>query len=185
MGFLSFKKIERFFFEETHTFSGVFFFHFLVFLCFCTVGHRFVTFVFEKPLLFLEMKLIRVSVMVTLSGQFQPRLTLRHNSFHFEFVLRDLSYDHVNAVSSLLLRFFSLVILFWKARCLYVIFILCFTLLLKRVWTFQLFPFPVITLFLSLWFHHCWLNSWNINNINKNCKILDYRSILLTDTVFW
>ena len=124
--------------------------------------------------------------MVTFSDQYQLRLTKKHNSFHFEFVLRELSYDHVNAVPSLLQRFFSLVFIFSKG-CMSsrnFPFVFYCTLLLKKVWTFWLFQFPVITLFLSVWFHHCRLNSWNINNINKNCKILDYRSILLTNTVF-
>ena len=107
------EKIEILFFEETRFSSGVFFFHFLVFLSFCTVGHRFVVFVFEKHIRFLEMELILASVIVTLSDQYQLRLT-RHNSFHSEFVLRELSYDHLNAAPSLLLRFFSLVILFSK-----------------------------------------------------------------------
>ena len=128
------------------------------------------------------MELIRASV--TLSNQYQLWLTNRHNSFHFEFVLRWLSYDHGNVVPSLLLRFFSLVILFWKTGCLHVIYLFSFMHPLKKVWIFQLFSFPVITLFLSVWFHHCLLNIWNTNSINKSCKTLDYWSILSTDTVF-
>ena len=105
--------MEIFFFEDTRFSSGVFFFHFLVFLSFCTVGHGFVVFVFEKHILFLEMELILASVIVTMSDQYQLRL-IKHNSFHSEFVLRGLSSDHLNAVPSLLLRFFSLVILLSK-----------------------------------------------------------------------
>ena len=48
------------------------------------------------------------------NGQYQLWLRKRHNSFHFEFVLRGLSCNHANAVPSLLLQFFSLVILFSK-----------------------------------------------------------------------
>ena len=51
---------------------------------------------------------------VELSDQYQFRLRKRHNSFHFQFVLRGLSYDYVNAVPSLLLRFFSLIVPFSK-----------------------------------------------------------------------
>ena len=62
----------------------------------------------------------------------------KHNSFHFEFVLRGLSYDHVNAVPSLLQWFFSLVIIFSKG-CMSsrnFPFVFYCTLLLKKVWTF-------------------------------------------------
>ena len=77
-----------------------------MFLCSRSLLHRF-RFLEASPLF--GNQLILLSVMVTLSDQYQLRLTKGHNSFHFEFVLRRLSYDHVNAVPSLLLRFFSLV----------------------------------------------------------------------------
>ena len=139
MSFLFILEDRNIFFRRDSLFHWSFlFFHFLVFLSFCTVGHRFVVFVFEKPLLFLEIELIRASVMVTFSDQYQLRLTKKHNSFHFEFVLRGLSYDHVNAVPSLLQRFFSLVFIFSKG-CMSsrnFPFVFYCTLLLKKVWTF-------------------------------------------------
>ena len=94
----------------------VFFFSFssfLMFLCSRSLLHRF-RFLEASPLF--GNQLILLSVMVTLSDQYQLRLTKGHNSFHFEFVLRRLSYDHVNAVPSLLLGFSSLANLISKGN---------------------------------------------------------------------
>ena len=86
---------------------------FLMFLCSRSLLHRF-RFLEASPLF--GNQLILLSVMVTLSDQYQLRLTKGHNSFHFEFVLRRLSYDHVNAVPSLLLGFSSLANLISKGN---------------------------------------------------------------------
>ena len=96
----------------------VFFFYFLfssflMFLHSRSLLHRF-RFLEASPLF--GNQLILLSVMVTLSDQYQLRLTKVHNSFHFEFVLRRLSYDHVNAVPSLLLGFSSLANLISKGN---------------------------------------------------------------------
>ena len=164
---LSFSKIKRFSFKDTRTFSRVFFFHFLVLLSFYTISrHRFVVFVFEKLLVFLGMELIRASVMVTLYGQYQLRLMKS-----ITYSILNLLYEGFLTITWTLYSLFycNSFLFFRKTRCLHVIFLLSIMLLLKKVWTFQLFPFPVTMLLLSVWFHYCRLNSWNINDINKNC----------------
>ena len=133
------------------------------------------------------MELIQASVMVTLSDQYQLQLTKKHNLLRWEFVLRGLSYDHVNAVPSLLLRFFSLVILFSKGWMSSRNFPFVFYTPSQESLELPAFFIPcnyVVFVSQRLISLECRLNSWNINSINKNCNILDYRSILLTDAIF-